>query len=382
MKVPAFLDRLAPPLSALASVNQIGLSAGAFAALALATLAGIQMLGDPLAASPRKVVALTSSAGGPAFRAPLSDVVVDPAEGEMDPNLGFGLDEEFDAAPSSIAAAAAPTPPRPLIKAPIAKLTKPGPNGPLPVIAADGTTAYRAYRRPFAPDPNKPRIAIVVGGLGFNARVTQSAIDELPPEITLSFVPYADNLQTWIDRARARGHEVMIELPMEPFDPDANDTGPQTLMTFGAAKENIAKLENLLSRGSGYFGVSNYQGAKFAQSGAASAPVVKALKERGLSFMSNGIGSRAAIGVEAGKVGLPFAASDRVLDTQREAEAIDDQLLNLEALAHQSGSALGTGFAFPVTVEQIKTWATGLDERGLQLAPASAVLDARAQRRS
>jgi polysaccharide deacetylase 2 family uncharacterized protein YibQ len=98
--------------------------------------------------------------------------------------------------------------------------------------------------------------------------------------------------------------------------------------------------------------------------------------------VSNGIGSRAAIGLEAGKVGLPFAASDRVLDTQREAEAIDDQLLNLEALAHQSGSALGTGFAFPVTVEQIKTWAAGLDERGLQLAPASAVIDARAQRRS
>jgi polysaccharide deacetylase 2 family uncharacterized protein YibQ len=383
MKVPAFLDRLAPPFAALASVNQIGLSAGAFAALSLATLASVQMLGDPQAASPRKIVSLTASTGSPAFRAPLSDVVVDPAEGEIDPNLGFGMDEEqFDAAPSSIAAAAAPAPPRPLAKAPIAKLTKPGPNGPLPIIAADGTTPLRAYRRPFAPDPNKPRIAVVVGGLGFNARVTQSAIDELPPEITLSFVPYADNLQTWIDRARARGHEVMIELPMEPFDPDANDTGPQTLMTFGTPKENVAKLENLLSRGAGYFAVSNYQGAKFAQSGAASAPIVKALKDRGLAFVSNGIGSRAAIGLEAGKAGLPFAASDRVLDTQREAEAIDDQLLNLEALAHQSGSALGTGFAFPVTVEQIKTWSTGLDARGLQLAPASAILDARAQRRS
>jgi polysaccharide deacetylase 2 family uncharacterized protein YibQ len=222
---------------------------------------------------------------------------------------------------------------------------------------------------------------VIIGGLGFNSAVTQSAIDDLPPDVTLSFVPYADNLQSWIDQARARGHEVLLELPMEPFDPDANDTGPQTLLANGAPKDNIAKLENLLSRGAGYFGVSNYQGAKFAMSGPASAPVVKALKDRGLSFVSNGIGQRAALGAEASKAGLPFAAADRVLDTQRDADAIDDQLLNLETLAQQSGAALGAGFAFPVTVTQIKTWAANLGDRGFVLAPASAILDARNQRR-
>jgi polysaccharide deacetylase 2 family uncharacterized protein YibQ len=389
MKVPAFLARLTPsfPGSAFArleSANHVGLSAGAFAALSLATIAAIQMFGDPQAAHPRKVISLASSAGAPAFRAPLSDVMLDPSEvdaGVYD-ELGFGVEggELTELDPTSIAAAAAP-PARPLPKAPIAKLSKPGPKGPLPIIAADGTTPHSAYKRPFKAEGNKPRVGVVVGGLGFNARVTQSAIDELPADVTLSFVPYADNLQSWIDKARARGHEVMIELPMEPFDPDANDTGPQTLLAAGAAKDNVAKLENLLSRGAGYFAVSNYQGAKFAQSGAASAPVVRALRDRGLAFVSNGIGARAALGVEAARAGLPFAAADRVLDSQREAEAIDEQLLNLEGLAEQSGAALGTGFAFPVTVEQIKLWSAGLEERGVQLAPASAILDARAGRR-
>jgi polysaccharide deacetylase 2 family uncharacterized protein YibQ len=382
MKLPALVARLAPT----APLNHVGLSAGAFAALGLSMLASIQLFGDPGAARPRRILALNAGAGQPAFHAPLSDVVVSPndAKANVDPNLGFGMappeQDGGDVAPSSIAAATQPPSP-PLAKAPFAKLTRPGPMGPLPVIGADGTTPSRAYRRPFTGDPTKPRIGIIVGGLGFNARVTDAAINDLPADVTLSFVPYADNLQGWIDKARARGHEVLIELPMEPFDPDANDTGPQTLMSTASAKDNIAKLENLLSRGGGYFGVSNYQGAKFAMSSAASAPIVKALKDRGLSFVSNGIGQRAALSTEAARAGLPFTAADRILDAQRDADAIADQLLNLETVATQTGSALGAGFAFPVTVDQIKTWAQSLQDRGIVLAPASAIVDARTQRR-
>jgi polysaccharide deacetylase 2 family uncharacterized protein YibQ len=194
-------------------------------------------------------------------------------------------------------------------------------------------------------------------------------------------VPYADNLQNWINAARAHGHEVMIELPMESFDAAENDTGPQTLLANGAAKDNVGRLENVLSRGAGYFAVSNYQGAKFSQSASASAPVVAALKNRGLGFISNGIGARAPLNIEAQKAGLPVASADRVLDSQREASAIADQLDALEAMAHENGNALGAGFAYPVTVDQIKLWASNLGSRGLQLAPASALMDARAQSR-
>jgi polysaccharide deacetylase 2 family uncharacterized protein YibQ len=224
-------------------------------------------------------------------------------------------------------------------------------------------------------------VAVVIGGLGFNARATTQAIDELPPEVTLSFVPYAQDLQSWIDRARARGHEVMLELPMEPFDPDADDTGPQTLLATASAQQNVSRLEQLLSRGAGYFGVTNYQGARFATSAQASAPVVQALRRRGLVFISSGIGQRTALSAEAQRAGLPSVAADRIVDVRREADAIDDQLLNLEALALQNQSAIGAGFAYPVTIEQVGRWAQDVETRGYQLAPASAVLTARAARR-
>ncbi|HCK84959.1 MAG TPA: hypothetical protein DHW63_10725, partial [Hyphomonadaceae bacterium] len=255
------------------------------------------------------------------------------------------------------------------------------PNGPLPIVAANGRTPAQAYARPFTAQANKALVAVVIGGLGFNARATTQAIDELPAEVTLSFVPYANDLQTWINRARARGHEVLLELPMEPFDPDADDTGPQTLLTSASGQQNIARLEQLLSRGAGYFGVTNYQGARFATSATAAQPVVQALRRRGLVFVTSGIGQRTALSTEAQRAGLATTAADRIIDTRREADAIDDQLLNLEALALQNQSAIGAGFAYPVTMEQVGRWARDVNERGYQLAPASAVLNARAARR-
>ncbi len=355
----------------------------------------VQVFGDPSAAGPRRVIELNPSAAfADAQRVPFAEAAAEGSElqqfglNELPPYPGSegqpaAGDGQLRVAVVETAAIQSPAAPaaRPLPRAPFAGLTESGPNGPLPITSADGRTPASAYARPAALQAGRPAIAIVIGGLGFNARATTQAIDELPAEVTLSFVPYAQDLQAWIDRARARGHEVMLELPMEPFDPDADDTGPQTLLATASAQQNTERLESLLSRGAGYFGVTNYQGARFATSAQASQPVVQELKRRGLVFISSGIGQRTALSVEAARAGLPNTAADRIIDSRREAEAIDEQLLNLEALALQNQSAIGAGFAYPVTMEQVSRWARAIGSRGYQLAPVSAVLNARAARR-
>ncbi|MBI1186103.1 MAG: divergent polysaccharide deacetylase family protein [Alphaproteobacteria bacterium] len=377
------------------------LAVAAVALIVGASALAVHVTGDPGAGGPRRIVELTPgptnaeaapvvsfgalSEDGYSFELPpdLQDAF---AEESAHPNAPASADSvSADAPPGQLRISvvdSAPTRPsaQPLPRAPIAGLTERGPLGPLPIIGRDGRTAARAYARPFTGD-NRPKVAIIVGGLGFNQRNTTQAIEELPPEVTLSFVPYAGNLQSWIDRARARGHEVMLELPMEPFDPEADDTGPQTLATTLSAQQNTQRLENLLSRAAGYFGVTNYQGARFATSASATAPVAQQLRRRGLVMLTSGIGQRSALSSEAGRAGLPFAAADRILDARREADAIDEQLLNLEALALQHGTAIGAGFAYPVTMEQIATWARAIGGRGYALAPVSAVIDQRNQRR-
>lgn len=255
----------------------------------------------------------------------------------------------------------------PLPPAPFAGLSAAGPDGPLPIVGSDGRTPAQAYARPFTAT-GKPRVSLVIGGLGLNAAATRAAIETLPPEVTLSFVPYADGLQGWVDLARANGHEVLLEIPMEPMDYPANDPGPYTLLAQAQPDELGKRMDWLLSRVSGYFGVTNYLGGRFLASDAGVQTFSRTLKKRGLAFLDDGQAARAEAAA-----GLPRASADRVLDDQLSPEAIERQLAALEAAARTRGQAMGSGFAYPVTIKQVARWADGLESRGFQLAPASAM---------
>ncbi len=186
--------------------------------------------------------------------------------------------------------------------------------------------------------------------------------------MTLSFVPYADGLQTWIDLARANGHEVVLELPMEPLDYPNNDPGQYTLLANAPQGETTKRLEWLLARATGYFATTNYMGGRFVTSDSAMSVLMGVMRARGLGFLDDGSAVRRGLGQ------APRASADAVIDEQLSADAIDGQLLKLEAQALAHGQSLGAGFAYPVTVDQITRWAGALAGRGYQLAPASAVM--------
>jgi polysaccharide deacetylase 2 family uncharacterized protein YibQ len=249
---------------------------------------------------------------------------------------------------------------------PIAGLSEPSPVGPLPVIARDGRTPFQAYARPFTAN-GKPKVALIVGGLGLNAAATKAAIERLPPEITLSFVAYSDGLQGWIDLARANGHEVLIEAPMEPLDAANNDPGPYALMSTASTNETTKRLEWILARATGYAGVTNYLGGKFLTSDGPMTAFLMALRQRGLAFIDDGAAAKRNL------PGLPRLSADTVVDAELTAPGIQRQLLALEGGASQHGQTLGSAFAYPLTLEIVNRWAQGLSARGYQLAPASAL---------
>ena len=180
-------------------------------------------------------------------------------------------------------------------------------------------------------------------------------------------MPYAEGLQGWIDMARAHGHEVLLEAPMEPVDYPDNDPGPYTLMADAPPPETAKKLDWILSRATGYFALTNYLGSRFLASDQAWAAFAGALRGRGLGFIDDGSASR-----RAGD-GIPRASAERVIDDQLTQEAINHQLLALEANALEHGQALGAGFAYPVTLDMVAHWAQSVEQRGYQLAPASAL---------
>ena len=359
---------------------------GAAGALFLFMAAGASLVaitGDPQAGAPVVRVALTRIGATKDAPAGWREALAPEPHGEADltPDTfelsasGIGADDghatiTLPDGGHMDGGATAPGPRDSLVAAPIAGLSAPGPGGGLlPVIAPDGRSAAQAYARPFV-STGAPRVALVVGGLGLNPQTTRAAIETLPAEVTLSFAPYADDLQGWIDMARAAGHEVLLEAPMEPADYPTNDPGPYTLLASGRPDETARKLEWLLSRASGYFGVTNYLGSRFLNSDSAMSNFSNQLSRRGVAFIDDGQGRRRG-------GGLPRASADRIIDDQLSAESINKELAALEAGAFKSGQALGSGFAYPVTLTAITRWAQTLPQRGLQLAPASAVMSKR-----
>lgn len=253
------------------------------------------------------------------------------------------------------------------------ELLAPGPYGPLPKVADSGLRPFDAYARPEpAVAVGRTRIAIVVGGVGINQAGTELALQRLPPEVTLALAPYGNNLATWAATARQAGHELLLQVPLEPLDYPTTDPGPQTLITADAADENVDRLRWLMAQVTSYAGVVSYAGGRFLASTDALAPVMDELAARGLMFLDDG-SVRQAQSSAAGTGVLPFARADIVLDTEISAAAIEAKLAELVSIAQSRGYAIASANAFPVTIEQIATWAQTLAAQGIVLVPVTAL---------
>lgn len=253
-----------------------------------------------------------------------------------------------------------------------------------PVDPAEREGAGDAVEQPAAaPSPavtpgyeGPPRIAVVLTGLGLANEATETAIDRLPAGITLSFSPYADTLDQWIPRARAMGHEVMIDLPMEPVSFPLDDPGPQALMTGMAPEENLQRLRWFLDRGRDYAGVAVHMGSRFVESRDELRPVLEELKARGIVFLDNGSSDAGIAEQLARELSLPFAANDRTVDDgDANREAINARLVQIERIALTDGTAVAMAQPYPVTLDRLANWAASLEARGFALVPLSALAD-------
>ena len=245
-------------------------------------------------------------------------------------------------------------------------------NGPIPRIGADGLRAAQAYSKPVAKRANSPQIVIVMTGLGISAGGTADAINKLPGPITLAFGPYGADLERVVGRARGLGHELLLQVPMEPFDYPENDPGPHTLVTSMTPEKNIERLQWAMSRFQGYVGILNQMGARFTASEASFSPIIREVSKRGLIYVDDGSSPRSLASQIAGGNSLAFAKANLVLDTVPSALEIDRALVRLEGMARENGIAVAVASALPVTIERIAAWAKTAENRGFTLAPISA----------
>lgn len=245
-------------------------------------------------------------------------------------------------------------------------------NGPLPRRGEDGRRPFDAYARPWS-GTRGARVAILIGGLGLSQTGTQNAIAALPSTVTLAFAPQGNSIGRWMQTARREGHEIMMQVPLEPFGYPQVNPGRNTLIAGDTPADNLDRLHWALGRTTNYTGVVNYMGGRFLSDPAAMDPIMQDLADRGLLFLDDGSAARSVAADLARRKGVPFTAADFSIDTEQNRGAILKRLDELERTARAKGFALGTGSAFNATVSAVSGWINEASKRGIEIVPVSAL---------
>ncbi len=248
------------------------------------------------------------------------------------------------------------------------------PFGRLPITGPDGRRPMDQYARPWS-GTRGTRIAIVLSGLGLSQTGTQRAIQQLPEEITFAFAASGNSLQRWMQDARRGGHEILLQVPLEPFDYPANDPGPDTLLTSKPVARNIESLHRAMGEITNYTGIMNYLGGRFLSDPKAMEPVMRDIGKRGLLFLDDGTSAQSKTAVIAKGTELPYAFADLQLDSQVDVNAILQKLDELERIARRNGQAIGVASAFDESIDAISKWSEEATMRGIEIVGVAALVN-------
>ena len=246
---------------------------------------------------------------------------------------------------------------------------------PLPKAANDGRVSWQEYARPSNVPVEKRRVALLITGMGLSRAATLSAISKLPAAVSLSFSPYAEELEQWMIRSRREGHEVVLGLPLESSRFPIEDPGPLALLTGLSDQDNKERLDTVLSSQQGYIGVEVSMGSKFTADEIKVRDLLIELNTRGLMVIDGAWNSRSLIPRIAEEFAMPRVITSVRLDNVMAKSAIDAKLKELDTVVELRGQGVGATTITPAIMERILLWISSLPGKGIELVPVSALIN-------
>lgn len=250
--------------------------------------------------------------------------------------------------------------------------TAPPPEG-LPVF--EGEPAWKRHATATAIPGGTAVIAVVIDDVGLNRARTADVIG-LPAPVTLSFMPYGEDLQDQVDKARTLGHEVMLHLPMQP-ESDREDPGPKALLTTLPPQELQDRVVWNMDRFSGYVGFNNHMGSRFTSDQEGMGVVMREAARRGLMFLDSRTTPHSTGTAAAARFGVPLLKRDIFIDNVATEAAVRAQLDKAAELARKRGAVIVIGHPHKATVAALRAWIPTLQD--VTLVPITALLNRPAQ---
>lgn len=255
----------------------------------------------------------------------------------------------------------------PLLPSPSAVLPAPSPPPPSAPVPLWRKNASATVIR-----PGVPKIAVIIDDVGMDVARSRQAIG-FPAALTLAVLPYAPQAAQLAAEGRARGHEIMIHMPMEAMDGKL-DTGPIALMSGQGQEERFTQLDRALSTFGGYVGLNNHMGSRLTADAEAMGQVMEWIRGKGLLFVDSRTSAQTVAAKAAAEYGVPFAERHVFLDDSPDPEKIRAALDELENTARRRGVAVAIGHPREATMAALRAWLPDVEKKGFQLIPVSAAV--------
>lgn len=237
---------------------------------------------------------------------------------------------------------------------------------------SDGPPPWQKFAALTPDTGTAPVIAIVIDDAGLDQPRTARTI-ELPGPVTISYLPYARDLQRQVNAARGRGHEVMLHMPMEPSSALV-DPGPHALRTGFDRDKILGEMIWMLDRFDGYVGVNNHMGSKFTSDPERMQVVMEVMKSRGLLFLDSKTSAKSVGFSMARQYDVPALERDVFIDDADDATKIAEMLARTEKVATNQGFAIAIGHPRDLTLEALQKWIPAIQAKGFVLVPVTDIL--------
>lgn len=213
-----------------------------------------------------------------------------------------------------------------------------------------------------------PLLVIVIDDLGLHSGRLEGLMGLKMP-LTLSFLPYAKQTPQLVQKARRRGFEIMVHVPMQPKDAKIN-SGPDTLRLSMSKSDILRVLKKNLEAFDGAVGINNHMGSAFTESEEKMTPVIRHLKAKEMIFLDSQTSSRTKGHLLAKREGVHALMRDVFIDHNKDTMSIKRNLHYADKIARKKGYAVAIGHPYSETIKALKEWSQER-KKDVTIIPAS-----------
>lgn len=221
-----------------------------------------------------------------------------------------------------------------------------------------------------APRPAKAaKVVIVMDDFGYNMNNLDTFFSINEP-VTLSVLPEVKYSAAISEKARSKGYEVILHLPLEPHRKDVKEEA-DTINGRMTESEIISKLAREVKSVPGLTGVSNHMGSKATEDKRLMAIIFGYLKKQNLFFFDSMTSEKSVCREVAKSVGLKYARRDIFLDNTDDLQHVEKQLAALERIALRRGSAIAVCHDRKNTITALAKAMPGMARNGIEFVKLS-----------